>query len=205
MKLSELVKNYPVVLFDMGGVIVDLRYETTIEAFQQLGAGNFDEIYSQAAQTNLFDLYETGKISSMHFINKMKDLLPSNISPNEIVAAWNAMIIEFKPEKLQFLKELKQTHTVGLLSNANELHEEYARRKLAKVSSEKLEDHFHYTYFSHTIHMRKPHPETFLHVCELMNVQPKDVLFIDDSQQHVDGANKAGLNAFLFPQNHPFQ
>lgn len=201
MNLSASIEPYEVILFDLGGVVIDLNYEDTILELEQLGAQDFKKLYSQALQSDLFDRYETGEISSMHFINKLKEYLPASISPNKVVSAWNAMIKSFQTQKLEQLLALKATHKTALLSNTNDLHEAFVRRKLRDVSELALEEYFHNTYLSHQIKQRKPHLETFLWVCENMGVQPKNVLFIDDSEQHIEGAKKAGLNALLFPQN----
>lgn len=204
MNIRDFADKFDVIVFDLGGVVIDLDYNATIRAFQELGSKDFQELYSQALQSDLFDRYETGHISGLYFINKLKELLPQHLTPNEIVAAWNAMILEFQPEKLKFLEEIKNTHTTALLSNTNDLHIDYVRRKLKKVSEKPLEDYFHYTFLSHEIKARKPHAETFLYVCRQMEASPEKVLFIDDSIQHIEGAKKAGLNAILFPQNKPF-
>lgn len=201
MNLSASIEPYEVILFDLGGVVIDLNYEDTILELEQLGAQDFKKLYSQALQSDLFDRYETGEISSMHFINKLKEYLPASISPNKVVSAWNAIIKSFQAQKLEHLLALKSTHKTALLSNTNDLHEAFVRRKLRDVSELALEEYFHNTYLSHQIKQRKPHLETFLWVCENMGVQPKNVLFIDDSEQHIEGAKKAGLNALLFPQN----
>jgi len=201
MDIKAAIENYEVIIFDLGGVVIDLTYEDTIDALEQLGAQDFKELYSQALQSDLFDRYETGAISSLHFINKLKEYLPASISPNKVVSAWNAMIKSFQPEKLDFLLKLKLSHKTALLSNTNDLHETFVRRKLSEQTNLPLEAYFHNTYLSHQIKQRKPHPETFLWVCEEMGVKAKDVLFIDDSAQHIEGAKKAGLNALLFPQN----
>lgn len=205
MELIKLINQFEVIIFDLGGVVIDLEYTDTIDAFRKLGSPQFDELYSQALQTDLFDRYETGNISSLHFINKLKELVPRDCSPNEVVAAWNAMIKEFQPEKLTFLEQLKSTHTIALLSNTNDLHEDRVRRKLKTVTKQPLEHYFHHTFLSHRISARKPHPATFIHVCETMNVQPESVLFIDDSKQHIEGAEQAGLATYLFQQNTAFR
>lgn len=204
MELIKLINTYDVVIFDLGGVVIDLEYTATTRAFQELGSEQFEELYSQALQTDLFDRYETGAISSLHFINKLKEFLPRDCSPNQVVAAWNAMIKAFQPEKLAFLEQLKTTHTIALLSNTNDLHEDRVRRSLKKVTERPLEDYFHHTFLSHHLQLRKPHPETFLSVCEKMSVRPEGVLFIDDSIQHIEGGKKAGLATYLFPQNAAF-
>lgn len=200
--MKEQIKDFDVIIFDLGGVIIDIDYTATIQKFQSMGIENFDELFSQALQTDLFDRYETGLISSPHFLNLLKEKLGVDQSPNEIVFAWNAMIKGFNLEKLTILEEIKQTKTTALLSNINDLHETFARRKLKEVTNKHLEDFFDYTFLSHRINARKPHPETFLYVCEQMGGVPLEkVLFIDDSIQHVEGAKKAGLNALLFTQN----
>lgn len=205
MNIQSEISTHSVILFDLGGVIINLKYEDTISAMQDLGAPDFHQKYTQALQTGLFDDYETGKISSMHFINKLKEMLPNNVSPNKVVSAWNAMIKDFPIEKLNYLLELKKTHTVALLSNTNDLHEACVRRRLKEVSDLPLEDYFHYTFLSHNIKMRKPHEETFQWVCNQMNIdQPQTVLFLDDSSQHLEGAKKAGLSTLLFHQNDSF-
>lgn len=204
MDIHKLIDGFDAVIFDLGGVVIDLDYDATIEAFQKLGTENFKEIYSQALQTDLFDRYETGRISSMHFINKLKELLPASYSPNEIVFAWNAMIKDFQAEKLAVLEQLKQSYQTALLSNTNDLHEECVRRKLKRVSDKSLEHYFHHTFLSHKLKARKPDPDVFLFVCEQLSVSPQKTVFIDDSLQHIEGAQKAGLTAILFPQNETF-
>lgn len=190
MELEEI----DLVVFDLGGVIINLDYQRTEDAFVALGLTDFKQIYSQLAQTDLFDLFETGKVSPFHFINRLLDQLPKGCNGNQVVHAWNAMILDFPKERLDWLIKLKDKKRIALLSNTNELHETAVRFSLQKaVGHQRLEDYFHNTYLSHRIQLRKPHPETFLHICELENVQPERALFIDDSIQHVEGALKAGL------------
>ncbi|MCO5259398.1 MAG: HAD family phosphatase [Crocinitomicaceae bacterium] len=204
MDFQEQLSQFDFILFDLGGVIIDLDYNATVRAFQEMGHQQFNEIYSQAVQTDLFDRYEMGQLSSPHFINQLKGMMQIDYSPNQLVHAWNKMILRFRPEKLAFLETLRTTKTIGLLSNINDLHEDYVKRKLKDVSSKQLEDFFDYTFLSHRIGMRKPNEETFIYVCKQMGVQPHQVLFIDDSKQHIEGAKKVGLATYLFPQNEGF-
>lgn len=204
MRLEEIIKPYKIIIFDLGGVLIDLKYEDTIMAFKQLGSENFEEVYSQSLQAGLFDKYETGQISSQHFVNKIKESLNLNASPNQIVAAWNEMIKDFQPDKIRFVKQLKSTHTTALLSNTNDIHIDCVNRRLKKITTDTLEELFHFTFLSQEIKKRKPNKETFLWVCEKMSVKPKDVIFIDDSIQHIEGAKEAGLNTYFFPQNESF-
>jgi hypothetical protein len=80
--------NFDALIFDLGGVIINLDYKRTIHAFEQLGMEDFHTIYSQATQTNLFDDFETGKISAQRFINSLLPYLKPGTTPNKVVHAW---------------------------------------------------------------------------------------------------------------------
>lgn len=189
------MKNFDVeaVIFDLGGVIINLNYQLTQKAFEDLGITNFSEIYTQFAQNDLFDNYETGKVSSQHFINELLRAFPNSISPNKIVAAWNAMILDVPKEKIDFLNQLKIERRIFLLSNTNEIHMEKVRREWSKVSAYPMEHSFEKIYLSHEVGMRKPNAEIFKFVCAENNLNPKRTLFIDDTLQHIEGAKSIGL------------
>jgi putative hydrolase of the HAD superfamily len=182
------------IIFDLGGVIINLDYNRTSQAFEELGLSNFKEVYSQFAQNSLFDDFETGKISAPHFINKLLPILPKSTSPNQVVAAWNAMILDFPKQKIALLSELKNKYRVFLLSNTNEIHMVKVKREWKKVSEYPMEDYFETIFLSHEMGMRKPDPEIFSTVCEREGLNPAKTLFIDDSPQHIEGAKSVGLN-----------
>lgn len=190
------------IIFDLGGVLLNLDYDLTEKAFISLGMTNFGESYSQLQQTHLFDRYEIGEISSFHFVNRLLDLLPPGTTANQVVHAWNAMILDFPVERLQFLEELSKKHRLFLLSNTNDLHIDAVRRALEKtVGHKNLEQYFEKTYFSSAIGMRKPNTEIFEFVCSENKLDPAKTVFIDDSPQHVEGAKSTGIEAFLLEKN----
>jgi putative hydrolase of the HAD superfamily len=184
------------IIFDLGGVLINLDYQLTSKAFIDLGLTDFDATYSQLQQTDLFDRFETGAISSFHFINRLLDQLPQGTSGNKVVHAWNAMILDFPTERLEWLLKLKQQKRIFLLSNTNTLHMEKVRRSLEKtVGHQRLEDYFETVYLSCEMGMRKPDPAIFSRVCQEQGLNPAKTVFIDDSPQHVEGAATIGLHA----------
>lgn len=193
--LKKMENSIDTIIFDLGGVILNLDYSKTTKAFQELGLQNFEEIYAQANQTSIFDDFETGKISAQHFINLLLPYLPVGTSANKVVHAWNAMILDFPSERLELLLELRKTKKVILLSNTNEIHIQAVKRSLAKTTSESFESFFDKVYLSHEIGMRKPNQDIFQFVCEDQNIEPKRTIFIDDTIRHVEGAKKLGINA----------
>ena len=136
------------IIFDFGGIFINLDYTATIESFKQLGITNFADLYSQAQQSNLFDNYETGKISSQRFINGLLDFLPSNTTPNQIVAAWNAMLLDIDPVKINLLEELRKSYPVYLLSNTNALHIDVAFRRWKNTIGQPIHESFDKIYLS---------------------------------------------------------
>lgn len=184
------------IIFDLGGVLINLDYQLTSKAFIDLGLTDFDATYSQLQQTDLFDRFETGAISSFHFINRLLDQLPQGTSGNTVVHAWNAMILDFPEDRLTWLLEIKKRFRIFLLSNTNTLHMEKVRRSLeSAVGHQRLEDYFETVYLSCEMGMRKPDPAIFSRVCQEQGLNPAKTVFIDDSPQHVEGAATIGLQA----------
>lgn len=191
-------KAFKAVLFDLGGVLIDIDYHATERAFEELGVSDFKERYTQLAQNELFDRFECGEISPQHFVNLVLPFTQSGTSPNQVVAAWNAMLGSFPLEKIRLLERLSTTTPLFMLSNTNELHWIEVKRAWQKVTTQPMQHFFSAIHLSHEIGKRKPHPETFVWVCQQMGFEPADVLFIDDSPQHIEGATQAGLQVHYY-------
>ena len=122
MNSKEYFSSFDAIIFDLGGVILNIDYNLTAKAFQDLGLEDFDSIYSQATQSGLFDKLETGMISAQYFVNELLPFLPKGTIANQVVSAWNAMIIDFPKENLELIQKLKAEKLTFLLSNTNEIH-----------------------------------------------------------------------------------
>lgn len=186
------------IIFDLGGVLLDLDYSATQKAFQELGAEDFNAIYSQAAQNNLFDLYETGKISDAKFLEGLSAVLPAHVTETAITNAWNAMLLNLPLERLELLKRLKDHYRIFLLSNTNEIHiSAFEKIILEQHKLTGLETLFEKTYYSSRIGMRKPETEIFEYVIKENNLSKSETVFFDDSIQHIRGAESAGIKAIF--------
>ena len=194
------MKKIDGLLFDLGGVLIDVDYHKTIDAFTQLGVQNPSDLYNQFGQNQLFDQYEKGEVLSKFFLEQLKPLTKNNTSEPDIVTAWNAMIGDFQTEKLDFIAELSQHNPCFLLSNTNEIHLKKAIENLQKTAVKNLDDLFIKCYYSHIIGKRKPEVETFKWVVDQMGMEANKVLFIDDSPQHIEGAKKAGLQVIYYKE-----
>lgn len=193
-----VIKN---ILFDLGGVLYHIDYGLTIKAFEKLGIKNFHYHFSQKQQNNLFDHLETGKISDKEFIKEMKVLLPY-CNREEIINAWNALLIGMPQENIQLLKDLSKQYRLFLLSNTNTIHIKRINEQLSDTYGLKnFHPLFDKVYLSHEIGMRKPHQETFKWVLADAGILAQETLFIEDSIQHIEGASGVGIKTCLWSSN----
>jgi glucose-1-phosphatase len=192
------IKN---IIFDLGGVIINLDIHKTIVAFNQLTPTNFETIYTQLQQTTLFDEFDKGLITEGLFFNELNKGLSSNIEQQHLITAWNAMLLDFPAHRLDLLKSLKTTYRIFLLSNTNETHIAEFEKQLHQVHGYKnLEPFFEKVYYSCRMSMRKPDVEIFEYVLKENNLIASETVFIDDTIHHVNGALKAGIKAHLLPK-----
>ena len=195
------MRKFEAVIFDYGGVIININYQATLDAFKSLGILDIDGMYSQAAQSNLFNDFEIGKISPQYFINQLLSFAPTGTTPNKIVHAWNAMILDVPKESIELLERLKgEGYRIFLLSNTNSLHIDLANRRWDAVSDKSPTEMFEKVYYSHEVKMRKPSVEIFQKVIKENNLNTDTTLFIDDSIQHIEGAKQAELMTLHLPK-----
>lgn len=188
-----IIKN---IIFDLGGVILDIDYQKTIDAFKVLGFDDFDQHYTQAQQSGLFDELETGKMSPSVFIDSLKSYLPENVQEPEIVAAWNALLLPWDMKRIEFIKTLKSKYKLYLFSNTNAIHKAHFEQTYkTQIGEPTFDSLFEQAYYSHELGKRKPHVASFEHILQENELLSSETLFFDDSIQHIEGARAAGINA----------
>lgn len=196
------MKNIKNIIFDFGGVLLNIDYHLTEAAFRKLGFSDFDILYSQQRQSDLFDRLEKGEISENEFIDSIKKFGPEKVREEDIRMAWNAMLLDFPDEVTDVLNCLRGVCRVFLLSNTNQLHKASFMKIIEKKMGWKnFETFFEKTYLSCDIGMRKPDSEVFERVIFENKLKKEETLFIDDSIQHVEGALRAGLRAIHLNKN----
>ena len=196
--MSE-IKN---IIFDLGGVILNLDYSKTADEFKKIGVLHFKDLYSQKKQTLLFEDFEKGKIQSREFISSLNNSENLKIKEIDFINAWNAMLLEISTEKLEFIYRLKKDYKIFLLSNTNEIHINKFESNLKKNNMlEQFYKCFDKIYYSSRMGKRKPDKNCFNQVLEENGLLAENTLFIDDTTQHILGAKKVGLNTFHLEKN----
>lgn len=188
------ISRFDSIIFDLGGVILNIDYHLTIQAFESLGIRDFEARYTQARQSGIFDDLETGRINPGEFRDAIRAMAEVELSDIEIDRAWNAMLLDLPEVRLELLSALKRGHRTFLLSNTNTIHISQLQGRLKKEYGFETLDHlFEKVHLSHNMGLRKPDPQIFNALIEEHSLNPEKTLFIDDSEQHLVGASKVGL------------
>ena len=186
----------PHLLFDFGGVLIDIDYARTPDAFRRLSRAGSAVEFSQATQAELFDRLETGHLAPAGFRAELRAAYDLDATDAQIDDAWHAMLLDVPAERLALVAELRRRgHQTALLSNTNQLHIAEINRRLARQYGFRhgIADCLDRVFYSQEVGLRKPGEEIFRHALREMNWQPEDVLFIEDSPQHVATARRLGL------------
>jgi glucose-1-phosphatase len=192
------MKKTEAIIFDLGGVILNIDYDLTRVAFENAGIKNFHEMYSQATADDLFMKLETGKITEETFYNEINIRSGLGLSNEEIKTAWNAMLLTFRENSLKFLDLLRPRYKLFLLSNTNHIHLNALGKIYHNTEREKaFKEYFDKVYYSCEIGLRKPNADIYEFVLKENSLEPATTLFIDDSAQNVEAAKTLGMQITL--------
>lgn len=193
------IKN---IIFDLGGVIINLDQNLTIQEFNKISRRPFEDFYTQANQVELFNLFDKGKISDFDFFATLRKEIGYDGPEIDLLYAWNAMLLDVPDERLDLLVKMKQNYNTFLLSNTCEPHiSAFENRLYLDHGVKNFNDYFNEVYYSCRLGLRKPDKEIFEMVLSKNNLKPEETVFIDDSIQHVKGAGQCGIKAYLLPKN----
>jgi len=188
------IKN---IIFDLGGVIMNLNVPKTISKFEQLGIKNIVNDTGHYYTDPIFYDFEKGKVREFEFIDKLRSISSLNPSENEIREAWNAMILDMPRERIDILLNLKKKFKIYLLSNTNSMHQKKIISEVNEANNFSFNDLFEKAYYSFEIGIRKPDKVIFKYVLFDSKLNPSETLFVDDSLDNIKAARKVGLSTFL--------
>lgn len=190
-------RNIKNLIFDLGGVIMNIDFQKALNNLKEIGFTNFDKLYNQLGQSTLFDNYDKGLISPVEFRDGLRKVTNINVTDKDFNKAWNSMLVKIPEDRIRLLQNLKNHFKTFLLSNTNEIHLtrlfEYTRQT---YNFKNLDPLFDKTYYSCRIHMRKPDSEIYLKLLKDENLKAAETLFIDDFQLNVDAAMALGIQGY---------
>ncbi len=198
-------KQIKTLLFDLGGVIIDLHVEKTIEAFSTLSGKTSAEVTDKYMSATYFQAFEMGQISDQEFRETLRKDLDLQVPDSDIDTAWNAMLGNIPNNRVEEIKRLKKDYHCVVLSNTNAIHEKAFHAILEKSHGYKhLNELFHQVHFSHELQLRKPNDDIYLKVLEIQQTEAHNILFLDDTLPNLLTAEKLGYRTLHIPRNEGF-
>lgn len=187
----EYIKN---IVFDLGGVLLNIDTALTDLAFEKLGIRDFKNNYSLTKADRLFDDLEKGKVPETDFYDAIRQMSKLALEDDAIRHAWNALLLDFREESIQQLEKLAGKYRVYLLSNTNSIHHTaFHQRFISQFGGREFDSYFTKAYYSHQVGMRKPDSEIFHFLLSDAGIQPGETLFIDDLLKNITAAANEGI------------
>lgn len=182
------------IIFDLGGVLLDIDFQKSIDAFEKLGLQHFEAMFSQFKADALFEKLETGHISEADFYAAIKERTVMPLTNEEIDQAWNALILQFRTKSLEVLEMLSANYKLYLLSNTNSIHLKFFKKLFTKETGKPLlDEYFIKAWYSNEIGLRKPGAQIFEYVLQEENLEAGETLFIDDTWMNIETAKELGF------------
>ena len=188
-------KNIKNIVFDLGGVLVDLDFKAAINGLQQAGFANVKEQLLAFDRGGIFQKFEVGEITADEFRAAIRENSTVTLTDEEVDNLWNLMLLEIPREKLELILELRSKYMVYLLSNTNAIHWDYVCKNAFNYRGFRMEDYFEETFLSFEMHLAKPNKAIFEKVLSEANLLPEETLFIDDSEANCKAAEEVGIHA----------
>lgn len=190
--MDNSIKN---IIFDFGGVIVDLDKQAAIHAFEALG---FDvrAYINDYVQDGVFALMETGDMSPDEFCAYVREKAGSDVKDEEIFRAWNKMLVGIPARRVQTIRNLRTDYRTYMLSNTNAIHWAYSCHELMASTGLEMVNCFDCIFLSFQMHLAKPDDRIFRKVLSEAGLKPEETLFVDDSSENCKAAERLGIQVF---------
>ena len=182
------------VLFDLGGVLVDLDVRRTLNAFQRIVRTD-DASAPITAQgllgghdSELIDRYQTGTISTPDFISTILSVCLPGTTEQQVRDAWFAMLLGIPEVNKQLLRDIHAAgYSIYVLSNINEMHVEWVHQCCPELRPAKR------LFFSNEMHLSKPDPRCYLQVISEAGILPAETVYIDDLLPNIEEGHRHGF------------
>lgn len=190
-------REFKNIIFDLGGVIINLDEKRTIESFAKVSRQSSAVVQQNILSFNSYKQFEKGLISPDAFRKAVSDEFGIAAKDDIIDDCMNAMLLDIPIERISLLESLRNTSRLFLLSNTNHIHYTCFNKILkGSIGVDRLDVFFEKAYYSHLVHMRKPDTEIFEMVLSDNQLKASETLFLDDNLSNLEGAKHLGINTF---------
>ncbi|CAG5067921.1 Alpha-D-glucose 1-phosphate phosphatase YihX [Dyadobacter sp. CECT 9623] len=186
------IKN---IIFDLGDVILNIDVPVASQSFAELSGREQSEILAIFNENEIFRQFETGSMDEAGFRNFIREILEfDDLSDEAIDTAWNSLLLDLPPERVELLKNLGTQYRLFLLSNTSSIHITQVNKILeASTGVKKLQDLFETVFLSYEMGVMKPDPLIYQKVLAQAGIKADETLFLDDNYDNIQAAAKLGI------------
>lgn len=184
------------IVFDLGGVLMNIDFQRTFNAFEMIGFHGAEQAFQEPEINRLCMDFETGVYCSIELRRKFREFTGFKCNDIEFDKAWNALLIDFPPERIHRVEELAKKYKTYLLSNTNPIHAKHFNSELNRHFGIESMDHLlDKAWYSHNLGFRKPDERIFQKVVKTSRLIPEETLFVDDHEPNIKAAESVGMKA----------
>lgn len=192
------IKN---IVFDLGGVIIDLDRDRAVRSFEEIGVKDAEQLIDAYEQKGIFLEVENGSIDTVEFCRKLSDHVGKELSLDDVKKGWMGFIVDVPLYKLAYILDLRKNFKVYLLSNTNPIiQEQWARTDRFTEAGLPISAYFDKMYTSYEVGVTKPDPAIFNFMIRDTGLLPEETLFVDDGLRNIEIAKQLGFQTYQ-PQN----
>ncbi len=196
-------KNIENIIFDLGGVIINLDINQTFIKLSQIFRKEINaNIFSDHEKYSFFRDYEVGKINDEEFRSSIKNLADFPIENALIDEAWCAMLQNIPTDRISWIYEATQKYNCVVLSNTNHIHINYFEEYFNRITPYGYpQDMFQKLFYSHEIGERKPDVASFERVLDDTGFDPAKTVLLDDLKENLESAGRLGIKMEYVERN----
>ena len=178
------------VLLDLGNVVLGVDFRRVFDYWSKISHTPPEHFYSEWSIDTEYQDFEKGLIDFKDYSAHLSEKFQINLNQDQWLKGWNELWTKPITSTIDLLPKISSVYKLFALTNTNRIHAEFFKQKYKVELS-----HFEKIYISNEIGLRKPDVECYQHVCNDISLPPEKVLFLDDTQEHVLGAKRFGINA----------
>lgn len=195
--MIDCIKKIKNVIFDLGGVVIDLNRERAVKALEELGLKDADDMLGLYGQNEPFYGLETGERSTGEFYDLLRARMHPGVTDTQITEAFNLFLVSLPAERLEMLRRMRAAgYKIFMLSNTNPVMYLTWIDRAFRQQGATVNDYFDGIVVSFQELMCKPNVVIFETLMRRYGLNPSETLMLDDSENNCKAAVVAGARAF---------
>lgn len=189
-----MIKN---LLFDLGGVIIDLCRMNCVKAFEELGMSDANSLLGEYSQAGVFAGIENGSLTRKEFCAQIREIIGKDLSDEQVCTAFKKFLVDLPSYRLEHLEQLHKDYKMYMLSNTNPIMWNDMILTYFTQLGKDVNYYFDGVARSYKMGAMKPDLAVFRWVIDNFGIIPEETLFFDDSQTNLDAAAQLGFKTLL--------